>query len=241
MKLTVQRTRSRSGKLELGDDVRYSIRAMREEDVAQIIEIDREAFPTQWPYPAYAYKRELNNRLAWYIVVTEEGVEWKRYRSNHSGSLLQPLLRLFRPSSSKALPSTEPVAPCIAGFAGVWRMLDEAHLTTVAVRGNWRRKGFGELLLVNAIEMALQHRASVVTLEVRLSNTAAQALYRKYGFKDAGIRKGYYSEDGEDALIMTTDPITSESYQAKFLELKERLLQRMASLDAQAATPVAAN
>ncbi|MBI2958372.1 MAG: ribosomal protein S18-alanine N-acetyltransferase [Chloroflexi bacterium] len=215
--------------------MRYSVRYMREDDIPQVTEIDREAFPSQWPYPAYAYKRELNNKLASYIVAVEDGATWGNGQGNHNGSILQPLFRLFR----QPRPPAEIEAPlqCIAGFAGVWRMLDEAHLTTIAVRGSRRRRGIGELLLVTVIDMAIQGGASVVTLEVRVSNQLAQTLYRKYGFKDAGIRKGYYSEDGEDALIMTTEVLTSEAYQSLFRPLKEQHARHMA--EQESAAPVA--
>ncbi|MBI2859051.1 MAG: ribosomal protein S18-alanine N-acetyltransferase [Chloroflexi bacterium] len=198
----------------------YSIRYMKEDDIPQVTEIDREAFPTQWPYPAYAYKRELNNRLASYLVCIESGSAWKDGR-NRSGGILKPFLDLFRQPKLEKPPSPG-AYECIAGFAGIWRMLDEAHLTTIAVRQSRRRRGIGERLLIAVIDMALEFNASVVTLEVRVSNHGAQALYRKYLFKDAGIRKGYYSEDGEDALIMTTENIATESYRATFKRLKEQ-------------------
>lgn len=211
--------------------MRYSIRSMNENDIPQVTEIDREAFPTQWPYPAYAYKRELNNSLATYIVATEAGSTWHNRKGNRRTSLFQPLLRLFR-HSDPVPDNAHPAPECIAGFAGVWRMVDEAHLTTIAVRNCRRRQGIGELLLISVIDMAVDFQATVVTLEVRMSNSSAQTLYRKYGFNDAGLRKGYYSEDGEDALIMTTDDIHSEKYRAIFDPLKKEHLHRMAEREA---------
>jgi len=215
--------------------LRYSVRYMQEDDLPQVAEIDREAYPTQWPYPAYAYKRELNNHLASYIVIVETGVAWKQTGRNRNGhSLLGPLLQWFRHGSRAGAGTAKVCVPYIAGFAGVWRMLDEAHLTTIAVRENRRRQGIGELLLVTVTDMAIEFKASVVTLEVRVSNHVAQALYRKYGFKDAGTRKAYYSEDREDALIMTTDAITSEEFQTRFKELKQAHARRMTEADSRA-------
>lgn len=215
---------------------------MNESDIPQVSEIDREAFPTQWPYPAYAYKRELNNSLATYIVAAQAGSTWQNGRGNHRGSLLRPLLRLFWRPNPRTL-KADPVPECIAGFAGVWRMLDEAHLTTIAVRNSRRRQGIGELLLISVIDMAVDFQATVVTLEVRMSNSSAQSLYRKYGFNDAGLRKGYYSEDGEDALIMTTDDIHSEKFRAIFDPLKKEHVRRMAEREAleRATAPARAN
>lgn len=215
--------------------MRYSVRYMREDDLPQVAEIDHEAYPTQWPYPVYAYKRELNNYLASYIVVVETGATWKQPGRNHNGySLLGPLLQWFRHGSRAGAGTAQACIPYIAGFAGVWRMLDEAHLTTIAVRENRRHRGIGELLLITMTDMAIEFKASVVTLEVRVSNHIAQALYRKYGFKDAGMRKAYYSEDGEDALIMTTDVITSEEFQTRFRELKQAHAKRMTEAESRA-------
>ncbi|MEW6033398.1 MAG: ribosomal protein S18-alanine N-acetyltransferase [Chloroflexota bacterium] len=205
--------------------MRYSVRPMQEEDIDQIVEIDQESFPFQWPYPAHAYRRELNNRLASYIVAVEKGVLWNQPENRSLQPLLQPILRLLRRTAAAPRPSS--ATEYIAGFAGVWRILDEAHLTTIAVRKEHRLRGVGELLLISIIEMAMRFGASVVTLEVRVSNDAAQELYRKYGFNNAGIRRGYYSEEGEDGLIMTTEPITSEAFRARFQTLKEQLCQRM--------------
>lgn len=202
---------------------RYTARPMREEDIPQVLEIDHEAFPTQWPYPAYAYKRELNNHLASYIVVEDQWNTWQESRQPVAKTLLQPVMQLLRRQPND---SQNPCPLCIVGFAGVWRMLDEAHLTTIAVRKTYRGLRIGELILIHVVDMSRGFGASVVTLEVRVSNVVAQSLYRKYGFKSAGIRKGYYSEDGEDALIMTTDSIESDAYLAKFKDLKAQHRKR---------------
>ena len=95
-------------------------------------------------------------------------------------------------------------------------MVDEAHIVSVGVRREYRGHGLGELLLIGAIEQAMARRARVVTLEVRPSNNVARNLYRKYGFSDRGRRKGYYTDDGEDAIIMTTEPIFLQSYREQF-------------------------
>ena len=90
----------------------------------------------------------------------------------------------------------------IVGYGGVRSVLDEAHITTIGVQQSVRRRGIGELLLDALLEHARQHNARSVTLEVRASNLAAQALYQKYGFATVGLRRAYY-EGGEDAVLMT--------------------------------------
>jgi ribosomal-protein-alanine N-acetyltransferase len=127
--------------------------------------------------------------------------------------------RLFQRTTTTILPSTP--TDYIAGYVTIWYMTDEAHITGIAVRESLRGNGLGELLLMSSIEMAIQHQSRVVTLEVRVSNHVAQSLYSKYGFSQVGMRKGYYSDNHEDAYIMTTDVISSHSYNQHLHNLHE--------------------
>lgn len=90
----------------------------------------------------------------------------------------------------------------IIGHCGMWVVLDECHITNVAVRSSMRGKGIGEALMRKAIELCKLNEVRLMTLEVRVSNETAQNLYRKLGFQDGGIRKNYYQDDREDALVM---------------------------------------
>lgn len=90
----------------------------------------------------------------------------------------------------------------IIGYAGIWVILDEGHITNIAVDPVFQRQGIGQGLLEEIIAHALSRGVTRLTLEVRLSNAAAQALYAKLGFEPRGIRKEYYQDDKEDALIM---------------------------------------
>ena len=101
-------------------------------------------------------------------------------------------------------------------YGGLWMMVDEAHITTFAVLPHWRRHGIGGRLMIEMFRMAQDLRARVMTLEVRLSNAAARGLYQQFGFRPVGIRPRYYSDNGEDALIMTTEPLDT-------LQMRERL------------------
>jgi ribosomal-protein-alanine N-acetyltransferase len=92
----------------------------------------------------------------------------------------------------------------VVGFAGVWLMVDEAHITTFGVHPDFRRQGVGRRLLLRLADLAMELRARRLTLEVRVSNTAAQGLYRRFGFTISGTRSRYYTDDGEDAYVMTT-------------------------------------
>ena len=114
----------------------------------------------------------------------------------------------------------------IVGFLGTWYAADQAHIVSVGVADGYRRRGIGELLLIAAVEHAVAKGTETITLEVRESNAAAQALYAKYGFIEQGIRKGYYSDNREDAVIMTTGSIQMERYAAQVAALRQAHQER---------------
>jgi ribosomal-protein-alanine N-acetyltransferase len=113
----------------------------------------------------------------------------------------------------------------VVGYAGMWVMVDEAHVTTFAVDPRFRRQRIGERLLLSLLDTARGRSAREATLEVRLSNLPARRLYEKYGFRPVGLRPRYYSDDNEDALIMTTEPLAEKS-------MRERLVRLRAALEA---------
>jgi ribosomal-protein-alanine N-acetyltransferase len=116
--------------------------------------------------------------------------------------------------------------PLILGFIGLWYMASEVHVINLAVHPDYRHRGIGELLLISAIELSVELKAILVTLEVRVSNLTAQALYSKYGFSERGIRHAYYLDDREDAAIMTLDDMTSPAYQAILQKMKQSYMER---------------
>jgi ribosomal-protein-alanine N-acetyltransferase len=107
-------------------------------------------------------------------------------------------------------------------------MLDEAHVTTIAVRPSERGQGIGELLFIGLIDIAASLGARFVTLEVRASNYVAQQLYKKFGFREEGVRRRYYSDNGEDALIMWSEPLGSPAFQNRLARLKAELDTKLA-------------
>lgn len=115
----------------------------------------------------------------------------------------------------------------VVGYGGIWLMVDEAHVTTFAVHPAYRRRRIGERMLIALLDMAKDRQAREATLEVRLSNLAARRLYEKYGFRPVGIRPRYYSDNQEDALIMTTEPLATP-------EMRERIARLRAVVDAAA-------
>jgi len=114
----------------------------------------------------------------------------------------------------------------IVAFGGLWLMVDQAHIVTVAVIPEARRRGYGRLVLHGLIELAHAAGMDSVTLEVRVSNDAARALYRRYGFYEVGVRKRYYADNREDAIIMTTEALASPAYQQRLERLRAELAER---------------
>lgn len=102
----------------------------------------------------------------------------------------------------------------IVGFIGFWYLVEESHIVSIVVRPEYRRRGFGELLLVGAIEHAMKSNINSMTLEVRVSNSIARNLYSKYNFHEKGVRKRYYTDDREDALIMTNGDLCQTKYRS---------------------------
>jgi len=196
----------------------YIIRPMERKDIPQVAQIDREAFPGEWVFRSQsAYERDLDNPSIRNIVACtkKEGA-----KSGERAVQLPWFKRLF--SHERQLSPSE----YIVGFSGFWIMMREAHLIAIGVRSGYRRLGIGEGLLIATIELAQEVNANVVTLEVRASNVIAQTLYKKYGFQVVGRRPRYYSSDGEDAIIMSTDNITSMPFQAYFQQLRQVHAQR---------------
>jgi ribosomal-protein-alanine N-acetyltransferase len=195
------------------------------EDIPAVLEVDRDSYPTAWP--ASAYRREiLHNRNARYIVLRE-----MRSDADHDEPPTEAELRRPR-LSFLPWPRREDVPPKpgrIIGYAGMWLMVDEAHITTIAVRTSARGRGYGELLLASLTVAATDMHATRVTLEVRITNEPAQSLYRKYGFAQEGVRPRYYSDNNEDAYIMSTGNIQDDLYRERFEGLVDRLQRRLES------------
>ena len=190
----------------------FALRPLRPGDVVQAVEVERDAFPTL--FPPTAFRRELGKRNASYLVAEQLALRGAPDEPRRRG-LFGSLLSGVRGGSSG-------VDDCgrIAGVIGIWYMVDEAHVVSVGVRTSDRGRGIGELLLIGALERAMSRTAAVMTLEVRESNWVAINLYRKYGFEQRGVRKAYYADNREDALIMTTEPILRPEYRELFVSLE---------------------
>ena len=205
--------------------MRYVVSRMTLADIPRVVEIERLAYTSTWP--ASSYRRELqDNPLAHYIVVRDTHMSAEVAGDSPSDSGRRPFPLSLLPGRSAPM---APEISNIVGYAGLWLMVDEAHVTTIATHPRYRRRGLGELLLSSLITIAYDIGARQVTLEARVSNAIAQNLYRKYGFREAGIRRRYYSDNDEDALIMWTDDIMSDRYREHFFLLTQALKERLAA------------
>ena len=111
----------------------------------------------------------------------------------------------------------------IVGYAGTWHIIDEGHITTIAVKKSHLRQHIGEAIINAIIEDCYKNEIKYLTLEVRVSNEAAIALYTKYGFNSLGTGKGYYQDNNEDALIMWTENIFYDKFKTRYEENKKNL------------------
>ncbi len=194
----------------------YRIEPMTPQDIEAVMNIELVSFSAPWSARAYDYEVRYNEMAHYYVARLQ-----KEMPPVNAGTSL--LRRWFRRP-----PAQENTLLMMVGYGGFWLMVDEAHISTLATHPLWRRRGVGELLLLAMIEHATEIGARWITLEVRPSNIGAQALYRKYGFEVTGLRKRYYSDNGEDALIMATPIVTTADYQRKLQELKDALFHRLA-------------
>ena len=205
----------------------FFVRPMREEDIPQVAVVEKECFPTGWV--ATPFKRELRNRMTAYLVACEAaepyeaGVEARTPPPQAALSgrgFFDRLVVSVKDAFSASSRPVPDISQRIVGYVGIWFMVDEAHITAVGVVESSRRQGIGELLVLATTELAIPRGARVMSLEVRVSNDGAKALYEKYGFRPAGVRKGYYTDNHEDALIMTTEPISTMEYGQRLEELR---------------------
>ena len=107
----------------------------------------------------------------------------------------------------------------IIGYGGLWKVVHEAHVTTIGVRAESQRQGFGTVLFAALVQRSYELGARWITLEVRASNERAIRLYERFGFRAIGRRRGYYTDNGEDAVIMWSDSLHAPRFKARFSDI----------------------
>ncbi len=216
---------------------RFLVRRMRLSDIPQVLEVERQSFPSMWP--PTAFRRELQqNRLAHYIVIGEANPAVAAAQSDDEPLEPGPISRflgeikhILTGDDPANLPPPHERAELITGFIGVWMLPDDMHIVTIAVRDSHRRQGIGEMLLIAALDLARERTQPLVTLEVRVSNDAAIRLYDKYGFEQVGLRPRYYSDNHEDANILTANGVTTSDYGERLAALREEHRARYGEFD----------
>ena len=194
-------------------EMNIAVRSMDLVDSTSLSHIERDAFPTQ--RPPTPFKRDIHNKKARYLVAYKLSSETTNTENSTPGQMAKP--GTFRTVLNRIVgkdQSDTDVDPRIIGYIGSFFQLEESHITAVGVHSAYRGKGIGELLLIAGLDLAQLRGATEATLEVRVSNEIAQSLYRKYAFEEKGIRPKYYTDNNEDAMIMTTPNIQSQEYKS---------------------------
>jgi len=200
----------------------YVLAPMRSGDVPDVSDLERRCFTNPWPESVYY--RELREPERNFYVVLRQGRSETELGDPEQEAARGPLAllpRLRRPTRAGAW--------SLVGFAGMWVVYGEAHVTTIAVAPEHRRHGLGEVLFLTLVGEAMRRGGEFVTLEVRVSNRAAQALYEKYGLTRQGLRPRYYSDNAEDAYIMTSPSLRDPVFRAHLHELKQKLTEKLAN------------
>jgi len=218
------------GAVQLQQSLPVSVRRLQVGDIDQVVAIEKEAFSPLWV--STSFKRDLNNKRAKYLVACfDEGVSPEEILAEIESDQMAEEVDQRPPNlwsrvlgrigfSSETGTADKCGAFDIAGYVSVWYQGDEAHITEIAVKESLRGRGIGELLLIGSLKAAIEYGSKVMTLEARVSNFIAHRMYQKYNFKSVGIRKAYYSDNREDAVIMTTSPINTDEYHKLFTDLQ---------------------
>jgi ribosomal-protein-alanine N-acetyltransferase len=219
---------------------RFVVRPASIGDIQQLVTVEREAFPEQWPPTRFA--GEIRKTDALYLVAVAPAAQPDALAPVNVASPaprpapggLRSLLRFrLAPPWFASRPAFDPPPSYVAGFVGIWFVDDEAHVVSIGVRKAERRQGVGELLLLGAFHAARRRQMKELTLEVRKSNAGARALYTKYGFQEVGVRRKYYVDNGEDAIIMTTPPISTPEFAQRLQHVAREHAERWGEATAQ--------
>lgn len=192
------------------------IEELTEKDLSAVMDIDQECLGGLWTKAGY--QREIDSPNSQILIM-------KLAREDASSDSHDP----------NATDQTHALSPPIAGEADhnligigcAWFILEEAHITMLAIRPRYRRQGLGQILLITLLQNAMGRQSQWATLEVRTSNHAAQTLYGKLGFINIGQRKQYYQDTKEDALILWNKGLQKQSFHHDLEQLKQSTITRL--------------
>jgi len=197
------------------------LRYMTPLDIPQVVAIDHASFTMPWSARSYAY--EISQSSYSYMLAIE-----------HEQAIpLHGLRRLLYGLSRRP---AQQVQRQLVAYGGLWNIMDEAHISTIASHPDWRGQGYGEIALVAMIRRSILLNAGYIVLEVRVTNHIAQKLYQKYGFEVVSTKKGYYQDDNEDAYDMRLD-LTAPGVHTRIEAHYQALQARYGFVDAYSAHP----
>ena len=211
----------RTSMIQAQPDVAMALDRMAQADIEEVCRIERRSFSNPWPMSAYRRELRRPEQNAYFVlrVLPPETESTSDFRQSR-GRFLESLIPARRGDPHLG-------EPHLAGYVGMWQMYDETHVTTIAVDLPYRGRGLGELLLISAFAEAMGRGSAWLSLEVRVSNQPAQGLYEKYGMTVYGRRAAYYTDNGEDALVMWSRPLRDPEYIGQVRELRNALAQRL--------------
>jgi len=184
-----------------------ALRDMTRGDVSAVRRIESAAYRDAWP--ARVFETELENGFAQYRVAVQQSP------TPRTGPVTALKRRIFRTGDDHVL-----------GFMGVWYMVDQLHLVTIAVAPEHQGRGLGHLLLFDCFDLALGAELAEIVLEVRVSNDRARALYEHFGFRRAGTLRGYYKDNDEDALVMLSGRLDTDTDRERLAALRRDAQER---------------
>ena len=233
--MTQRRQPGGRASVDRGDQA-FRLDLMTQADVPDVSRVERRCFPNPWP--TSAYRRELQNPAQNIYVVlrslatSDAATPNGQHATGGANAASSPAKALPRRSLlplglGRRQGSNGAEVASLIGFAGMWLAFDEAHITTIGIDPGYRGRGLGELLLLCMVDAAIARNARWLTLEVRVSNVAAQTLYRKYGFSVHGSRKRYYSDNHEDALIMWSRALDEPEFRSNVETRRQALHHRL--------------
>ncbi|NET59278.1 MAG: ribosomal protein S18-alanine N-acetyltransferase [Symploca sp. SIO2E6] len=212
------------------------------EQLTAAVELDQLCFGGLWTKSGY--ERELDSPNSQLLVLEgrrqevggrrqEAGGRRQKAGGSNDENISPPCMNIpFSASPRPRVPASPhplvPASPPLVGLGCFWSILEEAHITIVAVHPDWRRQGLGQLLLYALLQNATKLKLERATLEVKPSNQAAVSLYHKFGFQEAGRRRNYYQDTGEDALILWRSGLQTPEFSQTLANIYQQLQPRLA-------------
>ncbi|MEK0181142.1 ribosomal protein S18-alanine N-acetyltransferase [Microcoleus anatoxicus] len=198
------------------------IKPLTPEHLPSAVELDRLCFGGIWAIEGYRRELESPNSDLLGLWTWDGAGTGTPPLQNRAGTGTPPL-------QNRAGTGTPPlqVPPTLIGIGCLWAILEEAHIIMLAIHPQFQRQGLGQALLLALLKSACDRQLERATLEVRESNLAAVSLYKKFGFKEAGRRKRYYEDTGEDALVMWRSGLEKPEFQRYLAALKVQMCDRL--------------